>query len=216
MRNDLTVIYYTSNRERPEFEAKIRTSLLEVIGDLPLISVSQKPLDFGENICVGDVGVSTHNVFRQFQVGAKAAKTKFVIAAEADCLYPKEYFEFVPEKDDTLYTPFPAFVLFAMRGSRKLYARRTNFSDFGSTGYREHIISRVNRQLGGRKWRPKDGVILHFGRIGKHEEFKVPIPPIAFKTDSGMHTKTPHVRKDKVYELPFWGKSHALIGRYCG
>jgi hypothetical protein len=215
MRDDLTVIYYTSNREKPRFEKRIIRSLRHASRGLPIISVSQKPIDLGENICVGDVGVSTHNVFRQFQIGAKAAKTKFVVAAEADCLYPKEYFEFVPEKDDTLYTPFPAFVLFAMRGKKKLYARRTNFSDFGSTGYREHIISRVDKQLGDEKWCPKDGNIHHFGRIDKHEEFEVSIPPVAFKTDNAMHTKTPHSRRSKVTELPFWGKSHDLIKEYC-
>ena len=94
---DLTVIYYTSNKEKELFESRIRESILDMIGDIPLISVSQKPIDFGKNICVGDVGVCGHNLFRQFQIGAKAAKTKYVCNVEADALYPKEYFEFTPE-----------------------------------------------------------------------------------------------------------------------
>lgn len=92
MKDLLTVIYYTSNREEKEFENKVKAKLLEVIGKLPLISVSQKPIDFRKNICVGDVGVCDANLFRQIQIGCEAANTPFVISAETDCLYPPEYF----------------------------------------------------------------------------------------------------------------------------
>lgn len=42
MKNLLTVIYYTSNQEEEAFEDIIKAKLLEVAGDLPLISVSPK------------------------------------------------------------------------------------------------------------------------------------------------------------------------------
>ena len=54
-----TIIYYTSNREDERFESRVRANLLKVCGNLPIISVSQKPIyGFGFNIPVGDVGVS--------------------------------------------------------------------------------------------------------------------------------------------------------------
>ena len=100
---DLTAIYYTCNRERPEFERRIQETLLEAMGDIPLISVSKKPIDLGHNICVGDVpgGDSSQNAYRQFQIGARAATTKWVCPVEADFLYPPEYFTFEPEREDT-------------------------------------------------------------------------------------------------------------------
>ena len=81
-----TILYYTSNRENEEFEEKIRQNILENCGDLPIISISQKPIDFGKNICVGDVGHSYLNEWRQILIGAKKARTKHVILCEADFL----------------------------------------------------------------------------------------------------------------------------------
>ena len=60
-----TIIYYTANREKESFENKVRENILKVKGDLPVISVSQKPIDFGKNICVGDIGQNYLNAFRQ-------------------------------------------------------------------------------------------------------------------------------------------------------
>ena len=62
---DKTIIYYTSNQEGSLFEEKIRENILKHKGNLPIISVSQKPMGFGKNICVGDVGHSYLNEFRQ-------------------------------------------------------------------------------------------------------------------------------------------------------
>ena len=41
-----TIIYYTSNREDPSFEEKIRANILKEKGDILVISVSQKPINF--------------------------------------------------------------------------------------------------------------------------------------------------------------------------
>lgn len=62
---DATVLYYTSNREGENFEGRVREIILKNKGNLPLISVSQKPIDFGKNIVVGDHGASGFNMFRQ-------------------------------------------------------------------------------------------------------------------------------------------------------
>ena len=50
--SDLTVIYYTANKISDHFAAHTMRHLLTSIGDLPLITVSQMPMTFGENICV--------------------------------------------------------------------------------------------------------------------------------------------------------------------
>ena len=36
--NEITIIYYSSNREKSEFEERIRDNILNVCGDLPIIS----------------------------------------------------------------------------------------------------------------------------------------------------------------------------------
>lgn len=113
---DTTVIYYTSNREKENFENKIKGRLLGSIGDTPLVSVSQKPIDFGENICVGDVGTSDHNIYRQLQMGCMRATTKYVCTAEADCLYPPSgYFDFSPPDENAAYHYTNVWILYRDR-----------------------------------------------------------------------------------------------------
>lgn len=90
---DLTVIYYTANVVSQHFASNTQKQLLEAIGDVPLISVSKKPMDFGQNICVGDTPRSHINIYRQALVGAKAAKTKHIALAEDDVLYSPEHFK---------------------------------------------------------------------------------------------------------------------------
>src|SRR3990167_9323101 len=98
-----TIVYYTSNREDEAFEKKIRDNLLKVCGDIPIISVSHKPIDLGINICVGVQETCNYNLFRQIQTGCKLATTPFIISAEADCLYPPDYFQFIPPEPNKCY-----------------------------------------------------------------------------------------------------------------
>jgi len=103
--NGLTIIYYTSNYlddHNPYFVANTKRFLMSAIGDTPLISVSHKPMDFGHNICVGDIGRSNRNIYWQILQGCKEAKTKYVAMAEDDVLYMSQHFVDRPSKDDTL------------------------------------------------------------------------------------------------------------------
>ena len=95
-RSDLTIIYYSSNQEKPEFEQKIVDNLKKVAGDIPIISVTHVPMDLGTNFCVAEQPVCYSSEFRQILIGLKEAKTKWCIAAESDCLYPPEYFLHIP------------------------------------------------------------------------------------------------------------------------
>jgi hypothetical protein len=99
--DDLTIINYTANRVPEQWRKYWTEKLLEAAGDLPIISVSQKPIDLGTNICVGDIGCSSYNIYKQMLIGAKAAKTKYVALAEDDTLYSHHHFHFHRPHDDT-------------------------------------------------------------------------------------------------------------------
>ena len=94
---DLTIIYYTANHAPEKFLKKNQEQLLKAAGDIPIISVSQKPMDFGMNICVGDIGRSHLNIYRQALIGARAAATKYVAFAEDDILYSADHFDHIPQ-----------------------------------------------------------------------------------------------------------------------
>lgn len=91
MSPDLTLIHYTSNyldEHNPVFAAIVRNQIVKSADEYPIISVSQKPMNFGNvNICVGDIGRSHLNIYKAILIGAKAAQTEFVGCAEDDVLY---------------------------------------------------------------------------------------------------------------------------------
>jgi len=95
---DLTLLYYTANTAYPTMTENVRKHLLSIKGDLPLISVSQKPLEFGKNICVGEIGKSYYNCYYQIYLGAQEVKTKYVALCEDDTLYSQEHFSHRPSK----------------------------------------------------------------------------------------------------------------------
>ena len=204
--NDVTVIYYTSNREKEDFENKIKVKLLKSIGNTPLISVSQKPIVFGQNICVGDVGTSDHNIYRQMQIGALKAKTKFVCAAEADCLYPPTgYFDFILPDDKTAYHYTNVWILY--KGSQIF--KKKAFSLCGLFSNREYLLARLDRVLHKRpKWSLKKPRPL-FHRYQGWTPFTNDLPIINIKTHEGMRWFT-GTEKLESTELPYWGLASRL------
>lgn len=82
---------------------RCRELLVESAGPHHIISVSQVPLDLGTNICVGDIGKSWLNIYKQQLVGLRAATTKFIAIAEHDVIYSREHFDWTPPREDTFY-----------------------------------------------------------------------------------------------------------------
>lgn len=221
--SDATVIYYTSNHERASFEGRIIRSLLHASRGLPVISVSQKPISLGHNICVGKVGRSARNAWRQFLIGCKAATTRFVIPAESDMIFPSEHFQFVPPRDDTFYTSIPVYVLFAQRGKSKVFCLKPRGTESAMVVGREYAIERVENMLkGGPEWRnmetakEMDAFPYLFTRGDKmrRENRELQTAIISIKTDQNMHRKTPHSRDGNGRFLPGHGTPIDIIRKY--
>ena len=215
MSDDLTIIYYTSNSEDPAFERKIVQSLVAESVGCPIISVSQRDMDLGTNINVGDVGVSTHNIRRQFLVGAEAAKTKYVCTAESDFLYPKEYFAFRPPEDDRLYFADHLYILWDT--SRKSAYRRKSFSEGAVVASRELVLRHVSELLAGRHQWEENGSSPGLAPLGpprRHASFHTEVPLVSFKTGNGMSWKCPHSEQLRKESLPYWGSSEDLKRKY--
>lgn len=210
--SDKTVIYYTAQTEKPEFEERIRAKLLETIGDLPLISVSQKPLDFGHNICVGEVGVSVHNAWRQLLIGAEEATTPFIAAAESDYLYPKEHFMFTPDRLDAFYMPDPLYMIYATR-RRPAFRYKPSGCEGTIIVGREFLIRRIHEMLDPHGWWSPLVVRLYLFRRGHAIRFPVTIPPVMFKTERGI-TKRDHHAAGYLSTLPGWGDANTLLREY--
>jgi hypothetical protein len=103
MISDITIIYYTANLISDFFANNVRTHLRETVNGIPIVSVSHRPIDFGENICMSDLKPSIYNIYKQILEGAKKVTTKYVACCEDDTLYVPEHFQFVPPESDTFY-----------------------------------------------------------------------------------------------------------------
>jgi hypothetical protein len=87
---NIGIIYYTSNRLKPEIKA----------GCWKLIKQAGLPITVNDKV-VGTVGALS--MFHQILDCLERARETYVFSCEHDCLYHASHFEFVPPKDDTFY-----------------------------------------------------------------------------------------------------------------
>lgn len=193
----VSIIYYTSNREDESFEKKIRDNILKQT-NLPIISVSQKPIDFGKNICVGDIGMSYLNEWKQILIGLKEAKTEFCIACESDCLYPLEYFTFIPPKKNMVYRYSNVWAFWK---NRNKFWQKPRCEGAQMCG-REYWIERLEKALSLSNT-PNEIVT----KIFEKAEHWTGSPVITFLTGDGIGTKTSLCNTPAVTELSYWGKA---------
>lgn len=211
-----TIIYYTSNREDPGFEKRVQENLIKVSKGLPIISVSHKPIDLGKNICVGDVGTSGFNMFRQVQIACEAATTPFVISAEADCLYPPDYFEFIPPRLDI---PYRDSHLYVMPDARDYFFYKKEGATHAQIVGREFYLRRLKELFDGApKWSPEEKNFPK-ERLGKADIFdkiaywKTENPVFQIKTHLGMRYYT-HSDRTPIPEIPYWGLGKKVRAYY--
>lgn len=202
------ILYVSSNQEVPEFEQRIRKNLVENCGDIPIISVTQKPTDLGHNIVVGDdIGVSGFNMFRQVLIGMKASDADYVISAEADTVYPPDYFQFVPERLDV---PYRNRNLYVMGQHRTYFYKKEEGATHAQIVGRQFYIDTLEKLFeGAPEWSateknfPKernrhDDVFDHI------EYWDTENPVIQIKTSHSMRHYT---NSDRIprHDLPYWG-----------
>lgn len=101
-------LYYTNNRSDPELLAKCQRQIKRGIGEHRLVSVSLKPLDFGDNICLPDrLGIemksSPLTQAKQILAGLEELDCDYVFFVEDDVLYHPSHFLFIPQRDDIYY-----------------------------------------------------------------------------------------------------------------
>lgn len=206
MRDDLTVVYFTSNREDQGFEAKVRSTILSSCRGLPIVSVSQQPLEFGHNICIGDVGASPANILRQVMIGTVLSRTRFVVLCEADGLYPPSYFTFQPPRDDIMYHNDNIWV--GWRNRPVFRPKRRYDVNEGYAG-RECLMELVHKAMN----HPQGYDTPTWMRSLPHESFHTSEPVITVITGNGLHRASART-KPEVRELPYWGSSRSIWRRY--
>ncbi len=225
--NDLTLVYYTANREDPGFLRRIREHLVTGPGaGLPLISVTQEPFDFGQNVCVGEIGYSIYNIYVQILAGAKQVKTKYMACCEDDSLYTREHFS---------YRPNNAFAYNISRGNvtRNTYFHRNRAGMCTCIAPTELMIKTLEIRFA--KFPPlPDGShllrenLVAFGEPGRYEErrglprvnletFTSNPVPLTFSHRKSVGGSRKILPRDTVMDsLPYWGRAEELWKYYYG
>ena len=227
MSNDLTIIYYTSNFAPKSFLEKIRGNLLKVKSSYPLISVSQRPIDFGINICVGNIGRSTYNIYKQILIGAKKAKTEYIATAEDDVLYSKEHFDYRPLGDIFAYDTAKWSIYSWIKPP--VFTYKENRKTMTSLIVRKDILVKTLEQRFN-KYPDKDNYPQNiWGEPGRYEEhlgidsvkvgtYLASVPSIVFNTENSLQFSVLGKRKKmgimKAYNIPIWGKAEDILKVY--
>ena len=220
---DVTILYFTANVEQESFEEKVRQNILKNMGDLPLISVSQKPINFGKNICVGIHDPCYFNEYRQVLIGLEKINTPYVIRAEADFLYPPEYFQFRPTELGKCYRYFGVWVCYYRNINKKNpYFYFKGYSNGAEVIDREMWMDYIKNMLDGKpEWSSKEDQPSkrHWKIIktDKNYSWTSENPAITFKTRNNISPYTglwKNVRPQK--DLAYWGNIKDLRKRMFG
>jgi hypothetical protein len=98
---DLTVILLTLNKPPKHWQEFHKKTLMEAIGDRPLIIVSKEPLDWNrpnteylyQEEPAEDQPARIHNIYSQLKIAMRLVKTPYVVTVDDDCLYSAEHFD---------------------------------------------------------------------------------------------------------------------------
>jgi len=222
---DLTLLYCTANVMPDNVAEKIRQNLLEVTeGKFPIISVSQKPINFGVNICVGEIGKSCYNFFKQMLLGAKHVKTAYIAHIDDDTLYVPEHFQHRPSSLNAFTWNSNSWI-----GSDKLYwhPQEDLSGMFCHISPTQALIDNLTPRFMKFPTQPRDD--RHFGEPGKFDsefgiqnarvgKFATKLPLISFEYRGSLNGKRKRFGltdpNSYKYELEYFGSAKELYHKY--
>jgi glycosyltransferase involved in cell wall biosynthesis len=95
------VVYISDVRIDPGLLKKCQEQLRKAFKG-KIVSVTLKPIDFGENIVL-PLKREKVSIFKQILAGLEALDTDYVFLCDDDCLYDPSHFDFIPPRKDTFY-----------------------------------------------------------------------------------------------------------------
>lgn len=98
------LVYYTDDHADAAILEMCRKQILRCMQEYgyPIVSVSQKPLDFGTNHVL-PIGRSVLSIFKQILKGVEECDAEIIFLLEHDILYHPSHFDFTPDGDDIFW-----------------------------------------------------------------------------------------------------------------
>lgn len=222
---EATVIYLTASELPESFASKQRDILKSSVGDLPIISVSRKPLDFGINLLDTEPR-SMSNIYFQLLRAAKVATTDYIIVAEDDTLYPPEHFTFHRPPLDTFAYNQHRWALFTW--GRPMYSWRNRKSNATLIAPRKLLIETLEERFAKYPNGTPEEMTGEVGRpfveklLGVTERKSVEVysedPVVQFNHEHASEVRQRTRRKNwgplRAFDIPYWGKASEVVKLY--
>ena len=209
------IVYYTDSKldeTNPVLANAVRKHLKKVAGPIPIISVSQKKLNFGKNLKINPLPRKYKSVYQSLLAGVEfAPDNSIVYLCEHDVFYHPSHFAKLPENKDTMY--FDTNRYYYMKGLDTYYKARGKRALSQSVGYREAIIKHAEERLKDcgdditERWKE-----LEKRSQVKYETFTSDRPNVDILHDlnftpRGIY-KNDYIKKRKkgISNLPGWGR----------
>jgi len=228
---NLTLLYYSANLIPEYFMKNVQNQVLKASPNTPIISVTQKPIDFGKNICVGDIGQSAYNIYKQILIAVREAKTDYVACVEDDVMYPKEHFQYRPLYPLLAYD-INKWCVFSW-DKNPIYSQRSGRRTMTSmVGFRDVLLKTLEERYA--KYPTIESIPPHlyefyWGEPGRFEDhlglehvdtmkYDCPVPHIQFSTPEAFGFL--HLGKRKAHgnirveSLEPWGTAKQILSNY--
>lgn len=141
-----TIIYYTDHHIEESLAAAVRKNLTNVAPFIPIISVTQKPLNFGKNICVGEKPRANRSIYEQILAGLEAAEPGSVVyLCEHDVVYCPAHFAHIPEVKDRIDYNQNRF--YWAPGQTEYLNNRGKWPLSQLVAYREYLMEQAKKAL---------------------------------------------------------------------
>jgi len=227
------IVYYTHNRCEERILQTCRNQLDCRGNDFPIVSVSQFPIPWGENVVV-DFEPSILSMFKQILIGLETIKTDIVFQCEHDVLYHPSHFDFTPPKKDVYYFNLNVWAVDAVSGQALYYDGMKMTS--GLVAYRDILLEHYEKKI---KWIEEVGKFSHNlmgyepgkktskgrGYDYDWDTFRSEKPNIDIKHDLNITRKRFEIKQYKSRRLlydswsladgvPHWGKTKGCFTKF--
>jgi len=98
------IVYYSCGAANETLLEAVRKNLTKMAGVIPIISVTDTPIDFGQNIVIPAGKRGYNDLFNRMMIGVEAAPENSIIyLAEDDVFYTASHFVKTPQDDEAVY-----------------------------------------------------------------------------------------------------------------
>ena len=222
--NDITILFLTVNEVPAAWAEYQKQTLLEAVGDTPILTLSMRPLSWGINI-LQEERKSLSNIYWQMLRGAKLATTPFIGIAEDDTLYHKEHFSVRPADDEFAYNMChwslftwgqPTYHWKNRKGNYSMIAPRKLMIEALEERFSKYPNGTPEKKTG-ELGRPRVEKMLGL-TSRKLKEFWTTVAVVNFQHDYSMEEyQRTHVKRMgmmRAFDIPYWGRADELVRHF--